>query len=93
MERLHLYLQQLQLELADVREKSGSNLNCSQTSQKKLNNASELNSNGCHLDVNGDASQNANSGDLQNGNSDSGSGVNTLAQVKHFIFLIAYPGA
>ncbi|KAL6500978.1 hypothetical protein OROHE_025175 [Orobanche hederae] len=84
MERLHLHLQQLQLELADVRERSGSNLNCSQTSQKKFNNASELgNSNGCHLNVNGDASQNTNSGDLQNGNSDSASGVNTLAQGDH----------
>ncbi|KAL6527007.1 hypothetical protein OROGR_016097 [Orobanche gracilis] len=92
IERLHLHLQQLQLELADVREKSGSNLNCSQTSQEKMNAASELgNRNGCHLDVNGDASQNANSGYLQNGNSDSASGVNTLAQGDHTHVTFAPP--
>ncbi|KAK6129383.1 hypothetical protein DH2020_036899 [Rehmannia glutinosa] len=90
MERLHLHIQQLQLELADVREKSGSNLDGSHTSQTNLENASELGkSNVSQLEVNGNASESANSGVIQSGNSDGGSGGNTSTQGDH-VHVVAY---
>lgn len=92
MERLHLHIQQLQFELADVREKSGSNLDGSHISQTNLKDASEFGqSNGSQLDVNGNGSPSANSGSLQNGNAESVSGENTSTQVEYALpFLLCY---
>ncbi|KAK4436189.1 hypothetical protein Salat_0782600 [Sesamum alatum] len=84
MERLHLHLQQLQLELASLREKNGSNLDGSHASQTNLKDASELGqSNGTQLEVNGNGSPVGNDGGLQNGNSEIASGGNTSKQADH----------
>ncbi|KAG8390448.1 hypothetical protein BUALT_Bualt01G0084400 [Buddleja alternifolia] len=88
MERLHLHIQQLQLELADVREKSGSVVDGSHVAQTNLKDSSELGqSNGSELEVNGNKSPNANSSSMQNGNSESASsfasGGNTSTQTDH----------
>lgn len=87
MERLHLHIQQLQLELADVREKSGSNLDGSHTSQTNLKDASELEqSKSSQLEVIGDDPPSANGGNIQTGNSESAPGGNTLSQVEYAIW-------
>ncbi|XP_022878465.1 uncharacterized protein LOC111396290 isoform X3 [Olea europaea var. sylvestris] len=63
MERFHLHMQQLQLELADAREKSGS------YSQINSKDASEVGqSNGSLLEVNGNGTPGENSASLLNGN-------------------------
>lgn len=81
MERLHLHIQQLQLELADVREKSGSKLDGSQLSQTNLKDASELgHNNDSNMDVNGSVQPSAYAGGVH-GNSESASGVNASTQV------------
>ncbi|KAL7108174.1 hypothetical protein ACP275_06G098600 [Erythranthe tilingii] len=83
MERLHLHIQQLQLELADVREKSGSNLDGSHISQTNLKDTSELEkTNGRQLEVIVDDSPSTNAGSLQ-GNSESASVGNTSTQADH----------
>lgn len=88
MERLHLHVQQLQLELADAREKTGSNMDGSSLSQKNLKDASELGqSNGGQQDVNSNGSPSA--GSLQNGNPESVSGGNTSAQADN-VHVVAY---
>ncbi|KAL8519588.1 hypothetical protein ACS0TY_010505 [Phlomoides rotata] len=80
MERLHLHIQQLQLELADVREKSGSNLDGSHLAQTNLKDASELgHNNGSDMDVNGSIQTSAYDGGVH-GNSESASGVNASTQ-------------
>ncbi|KAL2558812.1 hypothetical protein Fot_03551 [Forsythia ovata] len=69
MERFHLHMQQLQLELADAREKSGSYSDASHISQINSKDASEVGqSNGNQLEVNGNGTPSENSGSLQNGN-------------------------
>ncbi|KAL3650592.1 hypothetical protein CASFOL_006995 [Castilleja foliolosa] len=84
MERLHMHIQGLQLELADVREKSGIKVDDSHTSQTNLNNASDPEkSNGSQLEVNGNASQSAKSGGLQSEISESASGGNTSTPGNH----------
>lgn len=81
MERLHLHIQQLQLELADVREKSGSNLDGSNLSQTNLKDASELgHNNGSDMGVNGSIQPSAYPGGVH-GNSENASGVNSSTQV------------
>ncbi|KAL9164307.1 hypothetical protein ABFS82_06G097600 [Erythranthe guttata] len=83
MERLHLHIQQLQLELADVREKSGSNVDGSLISQTNLKDTSELEkTNGRQLEVIVDESPSTNAGSLQ-GNSESASVGNTSTQADH----------
>ncbi|KAL0340934.1 UNVERIFIED_CONTAM: hypothetical protein Sradi_4610200 [Sesamum radiatum] len=84
MERLHLHIQQLQLELASLREKSGSNLDGSHASQTNLKDASELGqSNDTQVEVNGNGSPGGNTGGLQNGNSEIASGGNPSTQADH----------
>ncbi|XP_057991075.1 uncharacterized protein LOC110669647 isoform X4 [Hevea brasiliensis] len=72
MERLHLHtVQQLHLELADTRERSGSypeESRISQTSSKDISKFGQ--SNGNQLDVNGNGVTSANNGPLPNGNAD-----------------------
>ncbi|KAJ6687447.1 hypothetical protein OIU74_016185 [Salix koriyanagi] len=72
MERIHLHtIQQLQLELADARERSGSytdETHLSQSNPKDVSSFSQ--NNGNQLDVNGTTASNANNGALQNGNAD-----------------------
>ncbi|KAL7214011.1 hypothetical protein ACSBR1_026439 [Camellia fascicularis] len=70
MERLHLHtIQQLQLELADARERSGTYTEESRVSQTNSNDALQYGqNNGNQLDVDGGVTTNANSGDLPNGN-------------------------
>ncbi|KAH6828159.1 hypothetical protein C2S53_015109 [Perilla frutescens var. hirtella] len=71
MERLHSHMQQLQLELADAREKTGSNMDGSSISQK----SSELGqSNAGQQDVHSNGSLSADAGSLHNGNPESVSG-------------------
>ncbi|KAI3457950.1 hypothetical protein Pfo_014613 [Paulownia fortunei] len=83
MERLHLHLQQLQLEIADAREKSGSHSDGSHVSHTNSNDASRLGHvNHSQLEVNDNNSSSANSGSLQNGNSETSVG-NTLTQTDH----------
>ncbi|KAL0358840.1 UNVERIFIED_CONTAM: hypothetical protein Sangu_0733400 [Sesamum angustifolium] len=84
MERLHLHIQQLQLELASLREKSGSNLDGSHASQTNLKDASELGqSNDTQVEVNGNGSPGGNTGGLQSGNSEIASGGNPSTQADH----------
>ncbi|KAK4403703.1 hypothetical protein Sango_0738900 [Sesamum angolense] len=84
MERLHLHIQQLQLELVSLREKSGSNLDGSHASQTNLKDASELGqSNDTQVEVNGNGSPGGNTGGLQNGNSEIASGGNPSTQADH----------
>ncbi|GMP70716.1 hypothetical protein CsSME_00029446 [Camellia sinensis var. sinensis] len=70
MERLHLHtIQQLQLELADARERSGTYTEESRVSQTNSNDALQYGqNNGNQLDVDGGVTTNSNSGDLPNGN-------------------------
>ncbi|KAK4431275.1 hypothetical protein Salat_0889600 [Sesamum alatum] len=83
MERLHLHIQQLQLELADIREKSGSHSDGSHASHTISNDASRLGHiNGSQSEVNDNNSPIVNSGNLQNGNSET-SGGSTLTQTDH----------
>ncbi|KAL0317937.1 UNVERIFIED_CONTAM: hypothetical protein Sangu_2208000 [Sesamum angustifolium] len=83
MERLHLHIQQLQLELADIREKSGSHSDGSHASLTNSNDASRIGHiNGSQSEVNDDNSPSVNSGNLQNGNSET-SGGSTLTQTDH----------
>lgn len=79
MERLHLHIQQLQLELADVREKNGSNLddsNLKDASEFEQSKSSQI----------GDDPPSANGGNIQTGNSESAPGGNTLSQVEYAIW-------
>lgn len=83
MERLHLHIQQIQLELADAREKTGSSVDGSSIPQKNTNDASEFGqSNGRQQDVNGNGLHSADNGSLQNGDSENVSGGNTSTQVR-----------
>lgn len=62
-------VQQLQLELADARERSGSYSDESHLSQGKSKDLSNFSqNNGNQLDVNGSAASHANNGTLSNGN-------------------------
>lgn len=82
MERLHLHIQQLQLELVDSREKTGSNMDGSNISHKNLIDASKPEHiNDSQQDVNVNNSQGTNIGSLQNGNFERVSGGNTSTQV------------
>ncbi|CAA0817100.1 Unknown protein, partial [Striga hermonthica] len=84
MERLHLLIQQLHLELADLKEKGGSNLDGSHNVQKNAKSISEHGKiNDSKLEVNDNTSQIADSSDLQSGNSEIGSGVNISTQGDH----------
>ncbi|XP_054797383.1 uncharacterized protein LOC129302483 isoform X3 [Prosopis cineraria] len=91
MERVHLHaVHQLQLELADARERSGAyndDSRMSQTSSKQ--NASQFGQdNGNQFDANGSSSSGGNNGLLPNENSDNGlplaSSGNASIQVGHF---------
>ncbi|KZV31010.1 cingulin [Dorcoceras hygrometricum] len=68
MERLHLHIQQLQLELADARERGGSYSDGSQVSQTNSKDVPVGQSNGGQLEGNGLPSEN--SGSQLNGNSE-----------------------
>ncbi|GAV73244.1 hypothetical protein CFOL_v3_16730 [Cephalotus follicularis] len=70
MERLHMHtIQQLQLELADARERSGTYAEESRISQTNSKDVSPIGKcNGNQLDTNGVGATNANTGVLQNGN-------------------------
>lgn len=72
MERLHLHtIHQLQLELADVRERNGSYTDESQMSQTKSKDLSQFGqTNGKQVDSNGSCATNANTGIISNGASD-----------------------
>ncbi|GER29593.1 myosin [Striga asiatica] len=92
MERLHLLIQQLHLELADLKEKGGSNLDGSHNLQKNAKTISELGKiNDSKLEVNDNTSQIADSSDLQSGNSEIGSGVNISTQGDHSQVTFAPP--
>ncbi|CAA0817099.1 Unknown protein [Striga hermonthica] len=84
MERLHLLIQQLHLELADVKVKGGSNLDSSNTSWTNAKSPSELEKiNDSQLEINDNTTQIADSNGLQSGNSESGSGLNISTQGDH----------
>lgn len=88
MERLHLHIQQLLHELADVREKSGSESDRSRVSQTGLNDASHVGqSNGTQ--VSGNFIPLENSGNLQQENAESSSsfpsGGNASMQVEYVV--------
>ncbi|PPE01461.1 hypothetical protein GOBAR_DD01518 [Gossypium barbadense] len=72
MERLHLHtIHQLQLELADVRERNGSYTDGSHMSQTKSKDLSQFGqTNGKQVDSNGSGGTNANTGIISNGASD-----------------------
>lgn len=79
MERIHLHtIQQLQLELADVRERSGTYSDESRTAQTNLKDASHFGqSNGSHLEVNGGGAPAGNSAGIPNGNGENVSSFNS----------------
>lgn len=80
IERLHLHIKQLQREMADAREKSGSQSDEFHVSHTNSNDASRLeNVNGIQLEVNDRNSPTANTGSLENGNSGTSEG-STLTQ-------------
>ena len=97
MERIHLHtIQQLQLELADARERSGSytdETHLSQSNPKDISSFSQ--NNGNQLDVNGTTASNANNGALQNGNADNApsfaSTVNVPNQVGFLVTVGVFP--
>ncbi|EXB43113.1 hypothetical protein L484_002581 [Morus notabilis] len=74
MERLHMHtLQQLQLELAEARERNGTLSDESRISQENLKDASQYGQNdGKQLEMNGGGTSSGGTGALQNGNSDNG---------------------
>ncbi|KAM1407572.1 hypothetical protein ACFX2F_002132 [Malus domestica] len=86
MERLHVHtVQQLQLELADARERSGAYTDESRMTQSNSKDASQFGqNNGNQLDMN---TSNGNTGPLQNGNSDDVSSFastgNASTQIDH----------
>lgn len=77
MERLHLHIQQLQLELAETRERSGTfsdGPHVHQTNQKDASQIGQSNSN--HLDMSGSGgTPGGSAGSLPNGNVDNASFV------------------
>ncbi|KDP26184.1 hypothetical protein JCGZ_22852 [Jatropha curcas] len=75
MERLHMItMQQLHLELADARERSGSYPDESHVSQKSSKDLSKFGqNNGSQLDVNVSGATSANNGAIPNGNADNAS--------------------
>lgn len=83
MERLHVHMQQLQLEMADAREKSGGQSDVSHVSHTNANDASRLEhvNGSIQLEVNDRNSPTVNTGSLENGNSGA-SGGSTVTQVK-----------
>lgn len=83
MEKLHLHIQQLQLELVDAREKSGIQLDESHVSHANSNDVSQVrHANGSPLEVNDSNLPKPDIGNLQNGNSESSVG-NSLTKVKY----------
>ncbi|KAJ6874532.1 hypothetical protein NC652_034279 [Populus alba x Populus x berolinensis] len=89
MERIHMHtIQQVQLELADARGRSGSYTDESHLPQSNPKDVSSFTqNNGRQLDVNGTTASNANNGVLQNGNADNAvsfaSTVNVPNQTSH----------
>ncbi|CAI9771423.1 unnamed protein product [Fraxinus pennsylvanica] len=85
MERLHLHIQKLQIELADVREKSGSKSDVSSNSQTGSKDASHVGRSN-DSQVNGNFTPLENCGSLQHENAETTlslpSGGNTSMQVK-----------
>ncbi|XP_057774173.1 uncharacterized protein LOC130993339 isoform X2 [Salvia miltiorrhiza] len=90
MERLHLHIQQLQLELVDAREKTGNNIDGSSISHKNLIDASKTEqSNGSQQDVNSNGSQSIDIGSLQNGRYECVPGGNTSTQADN-VHVVAF---
>lgn len=89
MERLHLHtIQQLQLEIADARERSGAYTDEARASQPNLKDASHFEQkNGSQVDVNGSDTSSGNHGVLPNGTADNGpsfvSSGNASTQTDH----------
>lgn len=83
MERIHLHtIQQLQLELTDARERSGTYGDESGLSQKNSKDVSQFGQgNGNELDADGGGTSGGNSGVLSSGNSGSASSGNPSTQV------------
>lgn len=91
MERLHLHIQQLQLELADARERSGTFAESSHVSQTNSKDVSQIGqSNSGQLDISGSGTPGGSSGSLPNGNADNASFVslgNASVQVRYLFLL------
>ncbi|GFP88764.1 hypothetical protein PHJA_001020100 [Phtheirospermum japonicum] len=80
MERLHLHIQQLQLEMTDAREKSGTHSDGLRVTHTNTNDASGVaDVNHSQLEGNDNNSASANIGSIQNDNTET-SGGNTLTQ-------------
>ena len=92
MERLHLHVQQLQLEMADAREKSGSQSDVSHVSHANSNDVSRLEHvNGIQSEVNDNNSPSVNTGSLENGNSEtSGGSTLILVNLRSFFLLVLF---
>lgn len=94
MERLHLHaIQQLQHELADARERSGTYTDEPRVSQTNSKDVSQFGqNNGSQLDVNGSGTSSGNSGVLSNGNADTVppfvSTGNASSQVRVLVLLL-----
>lgn len=90
MERIHLHaIQQLQLELADARERSGAYNDDSRMSQINSKNVTQYGQeNGNHFDLNGGNASGGNNGLITNENSDNvppfASSGNLSIQVRFF---------
>lgn len=91
MERLHLHtVQQLHLELADARERSGPYTEESRISQTNSKDMSKFGqSNGNQLDVNANGATSANDGPLPNGNADNASNQVILLRIVVFLLPIS----
>lgn len=91
MERLHQHIQQLQLEIADAREKSGRHLDGSHVIHTNPDDASRLGHvNGSQLEANDKNTPISNTGSPQNSKSET-SGGNTLTQVEFAsLFLVFF---
>lgn len=76
MERLHLHIQQLQLELTETRERNGTFSDGAHVHQTNQKDASQIGqSNSSQLDMSGSGTPGGSAGNLPNGNIDNGSFV------------------
>lgn len=96
MERLHLHIQQLQIELTEVRERNGTFSDGSQVSKANSKDATQIgkSANNQLYESGNDAPPGGNSGNLPNGNDENSSSfaaVNVSTQVELPLLIISIP--
>lgn len=95
MERLHLHIQQLQIELTEVRERNGTFSDASQVSKANSNDAIQIGKSANNqLYESGNDAPGGNSGNLTNGNDENSSSfaaVNVSTQVELPLLIFGIP--